>query len=299
MVEFLAISPEEFADIDCRFTLIPFPMETTVSYGAGTRRGPEALFAASREVELFDTEYGHEVIYDYGFKVLPIPDIPAETEAALAILEASVGAVLAEGRIPVTLGGEHTVTCASVRAVKKQNEDLTIVQFDAHLDLRDRYLDDPYSHACAMRRCLDDPMVSLISIGVRNVSAEESTFLNTVGRGRVRVLDIWNCRQSFLASLAELVRNQAVYITFDADALDPSIMPSTGTPEPDGILWADAMAILQTLCAKSKVVGFDYVEHAPIPQLHAPDFLGARLIYKAMSYIHSAPPPLSEYPALR
>jgi len=294
--DFLDISSEEFVGLDCRFELIPFPMETTVSYGGGTRLGPEALFAASKQVELYDTEYKREVIYDYGFKARQVPDIPAETEAALAVLEASVDTALAEGRIPVTLGGEHTITCAAVRAAKKKHDDLVIVQFDAHLDLRESYLENVYSHACAMRRCLDDPGVSLISIGIRNVSAEEATYLQNADQ--VQILDMWNCRQSVLATLAEHVRGRAVYITFDADALDPSIMPSTGTPEPDGLTWADAMAMMQKVCACATVVGFDYVEHAPIPQLHAPDFLGAKLLYKAMSYMHR-PPPHSEYFFLR
>ena len=297
MADFLAISEDEFLNIKCKFALVPFPLEATVSYGSGTKNGPYALFNASQEVELFDTEYDKEIIYEYGFTVYPFPDIPDNTEEALNILEGNIHEAISRGYIPVTLGGEHTITSAVVQAVKKYHDDLIIVQFDAHLDLRNAYQNNKYSHACAMRRCLDDPSISLVSIGIRNISFEESNYLKTTDR--VKILDFRNLRASFLPTLAELIRNRNVYITFDADALDPSIMPSTGTPEPDGLLWADALSILQTVASASNVVGFDYVEHAPIPNLHAPDFLGAKLIYKVMSYIHQSPPLKSEYFSLR
>ncbi len=264
------LAPEQ-----CLFQVIPAPYEKTVSYGGGTAQGPEAIILASGQLEAYD---GASCPCEQGIHTLP----PAAT---LEAIETAVAHVAAMGRIPVLLGGEHTVTYGALKALRDAGETFGVIQFDAHADLRDTYEGDPFSHACVMRRALDMNL-PLLQIGVRALSPPE------VELRKSRAIPHYDAdrigRHGVPGQLLPADFPQKVYITFDVDGLDPSIMPATGTPEPGGLTWWQAMDCLAAITASRTVIGFDVVELAPIDSLHAADFTAARLIYNLMGYITRA-----------
>lgn len=265
-------------------TVVPFGLEASVSYGGGTARGPAAILEASHQVELFDEELWREPVRDFDLATLAPVALASSIEAALAQLDSLVAEILDGGRFPLILGGEHSLTAGAIRPFLARYDDLVILQFDAHADLRDGYEGELYSHAAAMRRCLDAPGVSLVSVGVRNISAEEIPFLEA-NRDRI---DIHWAKDRARWNVAEIVAPLAgrpVYLTFDLDGFDASLMPATGTPEPGGLFWDDAIAIIRAASeAAGQIVGADIVELAPAPGLHACDFLAAKLAYKILAY---------------
>lgn len=280
---FLGVAPDDCATGTPRYRIIPFGLEKTVSFGGGTAEGPAAILAASQEVELFDLEYEAEIYASYGVETLPIAPIPEDHAAAIDALDRRIEESLSEARVPIVLGGEHSITNGSARAFLKRHPDLVIVQFDAHLDLRKAYEGDPLSHASVMRECLENSTAELISIGIRNVSAEEFAYLK--GNDRVTMITAVDASAADLpARLAKRVAGRPVFVSFDVDGLDPSIMPSTGTPEPGGLYWRQTLVMLRAVLGAGRLVGADVVELAPISGLHAPDFIAAKLIYKMMSY---------------
>jgi agmatinase len=203
--------------------------------------------------------------------------------AALAQLQAVVEAVLAAGRFPFVLGGEHSLTAAPVAALAARHKDLVVVQLDAHADLRDGYLGEPFSHAAAMRRVLDIPDVSLVSIGVRSVSQEEVDFY-AASRGRITIHWAKDQERWSVEEIVAPLKGRRLYLTFDIDALDAAIMPATGTPTPGGLSYWQALALLRRVCQAGEVVGADLVEFAPIAGLHACDYTAAAIAYKLLSY---------------
>lgn len=262
--------------------LLPVPYDATVSYTVGTRNGPRAILEASRNVELFDDELLTD-ISAVGIATLSpvIPDMGGP-ERMVQRLHDIAGSVVEDGKLLGLLGGEHTITVGAVRAIAARHPGLSVLQIDAHLDLRDTYEDTPYNHACAMRRISDH--VPVVPVGIRNVSQEEYEYVHAMAlepfyartlHGQLRWID---------AVIDRLT--DPVYITVDLDGLDPSIMPAVGTPEPGGLDWYQTTALLRQVCERRRVVGFDVVELCPIPGLHAPDFLAARLVYKLIGYIH-------------
>lgn len=267
-----------------RAVVIPFGLEASVSYGGGTRAGPAAILAASQQLELFDTEFQREVYRDYGVAAVAEPEVAKAIPAALDQVAALTGAVLDADRFPFVLGGEHSLTAGAVRPFADRFEDLVVLQFDAHADLRDGYQGEHFSHASAMRRVLDLPGVSLVSVGIRALSQPEVDFY---AANRDRITIHWGHEQARW-SLDEIVAPLAgrpVYITFDIDALDAAVMPATGTPTPEGLAFPLALDILRRACARAgAVVGADLVEFAPIPGFHAYDFMAATLAYKMLSY---------------
>jgi agmatinase len=263
--------------------IVPFPMEATVSYGGGTARGPEAIIAASPELEFFDDELWCEPYRRFGIATLETPSVPAAPSEALDQIGALVDEALAAGHIPLVLGGEHTLSAGAIRSVATRQPDLAVLHLDAHTDLRDSYEGNPLSHACAMRRVLDDTPVSLTSVGIRNVSPEEIPFLEA-NHERVRVF--W-ARERANWSLDEIVaslRGRPIYISLDIDVMDAGLMPATGTPEPGGLTFDEVCAVLRAATDKGRVVGADLVELAPIPGFHAYDFTAAKLAYKLLGY---------------
>ena len=272
---------------EARAVIIPFGLEASVSYGHGTADGPAAILQASHALELFDEELWREPYRDFGVATLEAEKILSPNSAALDQLEGIVEAVVAEGKFPLVLGGEHALTPGAVRPFLKRHKDLVVLQFDAHADLRDGYLGEHYSHAAAMRRVLDDPNVSLVQVGIRAISAGEIPFLEA-NKHRVRVF--WGKdRPSWdIEAILDPLRGRPVYLTFDVDALDPSIMPATGTPEPGGLSWELATTIMREASEVGRIVGADIVELAPIKGLHAADFLTARLAYKLLAYALAA-----------
>ena len=281
---FLGLSREEAGDpAAAKAVIIPFGLEASVSYGGGTALGPEAIIAASPKLEFFDEALWCEPYREFGIATLETPEIGSDVEAALGRLEAVVEAVLAVDKFPLTLGGEHSLTAGAIRPFARRHPDLVVLQFDAHSDLRDGYLGEHYSHAAAMRRILDHRGVSLVSVGVRATDISEVPFIEA---NRERVIIHWakDRRRWNVEEIVAPLRGRPVYITFDVDGFDSSLMPATGTPEPGGFFFDEACEILRAAAATGTIIGADIVELAPIPGLHACEFTAAKLAYKLLSY---------------
>jgi agmatinase len=266
-----------------RAVVIPFGLEASVSYGGGTAAGPAAILAASRQLELYDDELECEPYLRYGVAAVREPAIARPIEAALAQLQGLVDAVLDAGKFPFVLGGEHSLTVAPVRALAARHNGLVVLQFDAHPDLRDGYQGEHFSHGAAMRRVLDIPGVSLVSVGIRAISKEEVEF---AAANRDRIAMHWAKDQERwdTAGIVAPLRGRPVYLTFDIDVLDAGVMPATGTPTPGGLTYAKALAVVREACKAGNVVGADLVELAPIEGLHACDYTAAAIAYKILSY---------------
>lgn len=271
----------EFASeyCDSAFVVIPVPFERTVSYGTGTAAGPAAILAASEQVETFD---GAGCPYESGIHTLPAIDCSEERERVFGSIREVFGKVVADGKIPVGLGGEHSITPPIVEAFAAAGRRFGVVQFDAHADLRDEYEGDRHSHACAARRILDLG-IPLLQIGVRSMSREEHGFRMA---GRVSFIDAETiAARGFSFEDIPTDFPEEIYVTLDLDALDPSIIPATGTPEPGGLDWYVMKSIFAMLVESRKVIGLDAVELAPIKGLHVADFAAARLIHDCLGAI--------------
>jgi agmatinase len=270
-----------------RAVVIPFGLEASVSYGGGTAAGPAAIIAASQQLELYDDELGREPYLDYGVATLPEPKIATPIEAALDQIDGIVEAVLELGKFPFVLGGEHALTAGAVRPLARRHTDLAVLQFDAHADLRDGYQGQPYSHAAAMRRVLDQKGhegVTLVSLGIRAISKEEVDFAEA---NRDRVAMHWAKDQARwdVEAVVKPLKGRPVYVTFDIDVLDAAVMPATGTPTPGGLSYGQTLGLLRRACqAAGRVVGADLVEFAPIAGLHAYDYTAAALAHKTLAY---------------
>ncbi len=267
---------DEFAALDrARAVIVPAPYDFSTTYQGGTRWGPRAILAASQNMELWDEELGAS--YRHGIHTLPeLEPTALGPEAMAERVERAVGWVLDRGKLPVMLGGEHSLTAGAVRAAHARFPKLSVLQLDAHGDMRNEYLESPYSHACVMRRVRE--RVPAASVGIRSISEEERAHLDA------HPAPIWSTRQ-FRALRGDWkpvldALTDDVYVTFDLDALDPSILPATGTPEPGGLDWYEAVDLLAAVAKRSRIVGFDVVELAPLPGHVASDFLAARLTYR-------------------
>lgn len=281
---FLGLEPEQAGDpADARAVIIPFGLEASVSYGGGTGAGPAAMLKASHQVELFDDDLWCEAFANYGVATLREPAIAADIPQAIDQLEALVEAVLESGRFPMTFGGEHSITAGAIRPFARRHADLVILHFDAHADLRDGYAGEHYSHAAALRRCLDFEHIELVSLGIRNISAEEIPFLEANAK-RIHIHWAREKAQWDIDKILAPLKGRPVYLTFDLDGFDASLMSATGTPEPGGMFWDDVMPIIRAAGRSSTIVGADINELAPRPELHACDFLAAKLAYKILNY---------------
>jgi agmatinase len=284
--------PDDLASAErARAWVLPVPYESTTSYGAGTRNGPAAIIAASRQVELFDYEFGCEPATEYGVHTMnPLGLVHRSAEAMVKTVEGAVIGLLSDKPHPevlVLLGGEHTISAGAARGLARAigKDNLIAVQVDAHADLREEYEGSPFSHACAARRILD--VCPVFQIGIRNISAGEEPFRQQCDRVHTVFAEASMAPDgAFLKDLAAFVRGKQVFFTIDLDGLDPSIMPAVGTPEPGGISWERMLEIARVVCREAaRVPVFDVVELAPIPGFIAPDFLAAKLIYKILSYV--------------
>jgi agmatinase len=269
---------------DAKVVVVPFALEKSVSYGKGTNKGAKAIIKASRQVELFDEEFWCEPFRKYGVVTMKEPEIDATSVSkSLDQLEKITENILDAGKFPLILGGEHSITAGSIRPFVKKYPDLAILHFDAHADLRDGYAGEHYSHAAALRRVMDHPISTLISCGIRNISASEIPYLEanshriTIHFGKDRRK--WNA-----AEIVASLKGRPVFLTFDLDGFDSSLMQATGTPEPGGVMWEDALDIIREASKISNIVGADVVELAPVKLLHSCDFLAAKLCYKILSY---------------
>jgi agmatinase len=278
--------PEPWGNLEtAAAVIIPAPLEYTVCYGEGTAQGPAAIIAASTQMEIYDEVYDW-IPMSAGIATAPALAFEGLTqEAALAATEQAVAAVLARGQLPVTLGGEHSLTPACLRAVQQHAHfaPLGLISFDAHADMRASYEGTPLSHACAMRRSLEIAGVSALELGIRSISPEE---VNDIREIKPPLEIVWGHRfaEADLGTLLERLPER-VYVTVDLDAFDPAIMPAVGTPEPGGIGWYDFLRAFQLIAERKQIVGLDVVELAPIAGLNHPDFLAAKLVYKMLGHV--------------
>lgn len=270
-----------------RAVILPVPYEATTSFGAGTGAGPGAIIEASRYIELYDQELDSEP-YEVGVATLPALSLTgAGPRDAIAELRAAYDKLLDEGRdkFVIMLGGEHSVSSAPVLAwtdrLAKQGKRLSVLQFDAHTDLRPEYEGSPYSHASVMHRVHDK--VELVAVGIRAITADEMQLVRRSENIHVFLADNIHADDAWMDDVMSRL-GPDVYISFDVDAFDPSLVPSTGTPEPGGMQWYPVMKLLRRVFAEKTVHAVDVVELAPIPGLAAPDFLVAKLIYKMIGY---------------
>jgi agmatinase len=269
---------------DAKVVVVPFGLEKSVSYGGGTKNGPKAIIKASQQVELFDEEFWCEAFRHYGVVTMKEPEIDRSSVAnSLKQLEKITQQILDAGKFPLILGGEHSITAGSIRPFVKKYPDLAILHFDAHADLRDGFDGEHYSHAAALRRVMDNPISTLISCGIRNISASEIPYLEA-NRHRITIHYGKDRRSWDPKKIVAPLKGRPVFLTFDLDGFDSSLMQATGTPEPGGIMWEDALDIIREASKISNIVGADVVELAPVKALHSCDFLSAKLCYKILSY---------------
>lgn len=283
---FLALPKARSSFEAARVLVLPLPYEHTVSYGGGTAGGPAAIIAASQQVEWYDPELDAEPGLDYGIHTLPAPDLPQDPAAAVDAIAEAVQAAATQGKFLLGLGGEHTISIGFGRGIGAAlGGPLTVLQIDAHADLRASYQDSPLSHACVARRLIEQPEIDqLLQLGIRSVSREEVDF----ARSFPEPIRIWTADDvhagGWQAELVARLRGRRVYLTLDVDGLDPSVVGATGTPEPGGLSWFQALEILRLVAASAEVVAMDCVELAPVAGQHHADYAVARLLYKALNY---------------
>ena len=278
-----------FLGIDNKFNfkekvvVVPFGLEKTVSYGGGTKNGPKEIIKASHQVELYDEELNCEPYKKIGIKTLKPFKIDKNIKKALNKMSKINQEILDEKLFPMTFGGEHSITSGCIAPFTKKYKNICLLHFDAHADLRESYNGEKFSHASAIKRCLDYPNVSVISFGIRNISKSEIPFLKK-NSDRINIFWAKDKSKWNFNNFKKLIKNKTVYITFDVDGLDSSIMPATGTPEPGGLLWDETLDILKIAAKNSKIVGADINELAPIKGFNSYNFLVAKLAYKILSY---------------
>lgn len=266
---------------DAKAVVVQVPYDSTATYRKGAKFGPTAIIEASTHLERFDEELNQET-YRMGIHTQrPLKVKRLSPKKMTKSVEKSVESILEKDKFPVVLGGEHSVAIGAIRAVAKRIEKFSILQLDAHCDLRNEYLGSRYSHACFARRVLE--LAPIVQVGIRSLSKEEKDFLL---HPKIRIINAYNIQsdKDWMRKVCQTL-SENVYVTIDLDVFDPSIMPSTGTPEPGGLGWYDIIGLLNMLTKRKRVVGFDVVELCPIQGAEAADFLAAKLIYRFLGYI--------------
>ncbi len=281
--------PRNFASIPsslsgletARVVILPVPYDSTTEYKAVGSSGPQAIIDASQDLELFDIELGRE-IHQVGIHTLPELK-PAMTgpEDTIRRVRQAAGDILEMGKIPVMLGGEHSLTLGMVQALHQRIPDLTVLQLDAHTDLRQQYLGTRYSHACVMRRVVE--LCPITQVGIRSMSLEEHHFVAEKGLRPFYAHELALNQENLERIVSGL--SSRVYITIDLDVLDPSVMAAVGTPEPGGLDWYQLLTVLRAVTRQRQVLGFDLVELCPREGPVACAFTAAKLVYKLMGYI--------------
>ena len=266
-----------------KVVVVPFGLEKTVSYGGGTKNGPKEIIKASHQVELYDEELNYEPHKKIGIKTLKPFKIDKNINKALKKISLINENILKKKKFPLVLGGEHSITPGCIIPFTKKFKNICLLHFDAHADLRESYLGEKYSHASAIRRCLDYKNVSLISFGIRNISEGEIPFLKKNSK-RINIFWAKDKKKWNLNTFKKMIKNKTVYLTFDVDGFDSSIMPATGTPEPGGLFWNETLEIIKIAAKNSNIVGADINELSPIKGFNSYNFLVAKLAYKILAY---------------
>ncbi len=280
MPAFLDLPDEHSDPTRARFAVLPIPYEGTTTYGQGTKGGPRAILEASTQVELYDEELEAEP-YQNGITTLPeVVPHAADPEAAVKTVRQACSAAMQQGKFVVGLGGEHTVTVGLVEAMHEKFPGMSVLQLDAHSDLRDSYQGSRYNHACVMARV--SGICPFVGVGIRSAIPDEKKNLGV----NSRIFYAHELRQSSNWQ-AEVVSalGDPLYITIDLDFFDPAIVPAVGTPEPGGFFWDETLQLLRAVARSRRIIGFDVVELSPRPGWPASDFLAAKLTYKLMGYI--------------
>lgn len=263
------------------FVVVPVPYDLTSTYQPGSRRGPTAIMEASAQMELYDEELRKET-YRLGIHTTAPLEVDARgPKHMVSIVRKKISRLVELNKIPVILGGEHIISLGAVQAMKKKYPQLSVLQLDAHADLRDEYQKSPYSHASVARRISE--ICPLVQVGIRNISKEEDDFLahsNVKSYSAAYIAENEKWQETVCRDL-----QGDIFITIDLDVFDPSIMPSTGTPEPGGLYWKEVLLLLKKISVSCRIRGLDIVELAPISGMVAPDFMAAKLIYRLMGYI--------------
>lgn len=270
--------PEEFSDFETsKIVILPVPFDKTTTYSQGTDKGPEALIEASRNIELYDIETDSEV-YIHGIHTAK----PIEADTSEKMIQETYEAtkkLLEQGKFIGIIGGEHSISSAPIRAFAEHFPSLTVLQLDAHADLQPAYEGNPLSHASVMARVKEmDNVTKIVSVGIRSMSSEELPLVDKENTFYAHAL-----KSNWIDQVISRL-DGPIYITFDIDAFDSSLMPSTGTPEPGGLFWNETLQLLKRVIKEKDVVGFDVVELSPNSNNPAPDYLAAKLVYKILSY---------------
>tara|TARA_Y100001970_G_scaffold290308_1_gene423643 strand:- start:7155 stop:8036 length:882 start_codon:yes stop_codon:yes gene_type:complete len=274
---------EANSKIKNKVVVVPFGLEKTVSYGGGTKNGPKEIIKASHQVELYDEELKKEPYKTIGIKTLKPFPIKKNIRKAIDQLSKINEEIILKKKFPLVLGGEHSITPGAIAPFAKKHKELVLLHFDAHADLREQYNGEKLSHASAIKRCLDFKNVKVVSFGIRNLSFEEMKFYKK-NTNRIKIFWGKDKKNWNLKKLSNIFKKKNVYITFDVDGFDSSIMPATGTPEPGGMLWEEVLPIIKNVCKYSNIVGADINELAPIKNFDSYNFLVAKLAYKILAY---------------
>jgi len=283
---FLGLEEEYSSFKKSKVAILQVPYDKTTTYIHGAKNGPAAIIDSSRYLERFDEELSQET-FKIGLHTMePLAVEDLEPEALLEKVYASCAEVLKANKFPIVLGGEHSISIGAVKAMKDVYSDLSVLQLDAHYDMRDVYFDSKLNHGCVARRISE--MCPIVQVGMRSYSKEEKEFLSTQTADRVKSINVYDIldtpmwKDKITASLSE-----HVYVTLDLDVFDPSMVPATGTPEPGGMGWYEVIDLLKEVVKDKKIVGFDIVELCPIKGNIASDFLAAKLLYRLLGYIYA------------
>jgi agmatinase len=277
--------PKSLSDYEvAKYAILPIPYDASVSWRGGTKHGPAAVIAASEHMENYDDELDGEY-HEAGITTLDAIEPDARgPEAMCQRVEQAADKILEDGKTLIGLGGEHSVSIGLFRSIQKRHPDVSVLQIDAHTDMRDEYQSSPHSHACVMRR-IAETGAKIAGVAVRSISREEWDFIQARPNQILEVTG-WTIARSddWLDGVLDHL-GEKVYVTIDIDGFDPSVAPGTGTPEPGGIDWFQACVLLRAIAEEKQIVGADVVEISPIPGQTVTEHLGARLIYKMISYM--------------
>jgi agmatinase len=283
-MNFGGIDEDQYSSFDAaRVLILPVSYEGTVSYGTGTGRGAMAIVDASRNMELYEEETDSEA-YKVGIHTLPEFEPRPDPESMMTELYEYSKELLRSNKFVCMLGGEHSVSAPIIKAHAEKFHNLSVLQIDAHADLRDTYDGTPHSHASIMARVVKDMRIPSVQVGIRSISADEARLLGTGVPTKIYwARDVVGKMDWIDEALENLTEN--VYLTIDIDGLDPSLVPTTGTPEPGGLGWYETLTLIRKLAEKKRIVGMDLVEYSYFENYDSPAFLCSKLVYKSLAYI--------------